>query len=120
MAVPPAAAAPPIARPPVHVAQPDQPPAGEAAAEPAAPPLPPGEGAPVVERPAGAPEISLMFILWAQNPAQRMASVRVGTGTVTIVHEGEFVEGMQVASIRADAVDFVWTGTTFRVHVGPF
>lgn|GEM_PF-1909533 len=74
----------------------------------------------VVERPAGAPEVSLMFVLWARNPDERMASIRVGTGSVTIIHEGQFLEGMQVSAIHSDAVDFLWTGSTFRVRVRPF
>ncbi len=92
-----------------------------AAGEPSAPtPVTAEPAVAVGERPAGAPEVALMFILWAKNPEQRMASMRVGTGSVTIIHEGEFIEGMQVSSIHADAVDFLWTGNTFRVHVRPF
>lgn len=74
----------------------------------------------VSEKPPGAPEVVLMFILWARNPDERMASVRVGSSSITIIHEGQFLEGMQVSSIHADAVDFLWTGSTFRVHVGPY
>lgn len=74
----------------------------------------------VGERPSGAPDVNLMFILWARDADQRMASVRVGSGAVTIIHEGQFLEGMQVSSIHADAVDFLWTGSRFRVRVGPF
>lgn len=74
----------------------------------------------VSEKPPGAPEVVLMFILWARNPDERMASIRVGSSSITIIHEGQFLEGMQVSSIRADAVDFLWTGSTFRVHVRPF
>jgi len=117
----PSAAAAPAPHPAAGIApgEAEEPQGEDTAVEPVSVPASSGTAA-IVERPAGAPEITLMFILWAQAPAQRMASVRVGTGAVTIVHEGEFIEGMQVASIGADAVDFLWTGTTFRVHVGPF
>lgn len=71
-------------------------------------------------RPDGAPEVTLMFIAWSRQPGQRMASVRSGGGAIAIVHEGEFVDGLLVSTIHPEAIDFTWTGRTFRVPVRPF
>lgn len=71
-------------------------------------------------RPMGAPEISILFVAWSRTPAKRMASMRVGQGSLSVVHEGEYVEGLQVSAIHPEAVDFAWTGQKFRVPVREF
>ncbi|MFN2425567.1 MAG: hypothetical protein ABR587_03870 [Candidatus Binatia bacterium] len=72
------------------------------------------------QRPSGAPEVSILFVAWSRTPADRMASMRIGSGTLSVVHEGEYVEGLQVSAIHPEAVDFQWTGRKFRVPVRPF
>jgi hypothetical protein len=61
-----------------------------------------------------------MFVAWSRTPASRIASMRVGAGAINVVHEGEYVEGLQVSAIHPEAVDFQWTGQHFRVPVRPF
>ena len=61
-----------------------------------------------------------MFVAWSRAPADRLVSMRVGEGAVSVVHEGEYVEGLQVSAIHPEAVDFSWTGQKFRVLVNPF
>ena len=72
------------------------------------------------EAPSGAPEVSILFVAWSRSPTDRMASMRVGEGSLSVVHEGEYVEGLQVSAIHPEAVDFQWTGQKFRVAVQPF
>lgn len=72
------------------------------------------------EKPSGAPEVSIMFVAWSRTPAERMVSMRVGGGSLSIVHEGEYVEGLQVSAIHPEAVDFLWSSQKFRVPIRPF
>lgn len=72
------------------------------------------------KRPEGAPEVSILFVAWSRTPTDRMASMRVGSGSLSVVHEGEYVEGLQVSAIHPEAVEFQWTGQRFRVPVRPF
>lgn len=72
------------------------------------------------EAPSGAPEVSIMFVAWSRAPSERLVSMRVGAGALSVVHEGEYVEGMQVSAIHPEAVDFEWTGQKFRVLIQPF
>jgi hypothetical protein len=72
------------------------------------------------ERPADAPEVSILFVAWSRSPADRLASMRVGSGSLSVVHEGEYVEGLQVSQIHPEAVDFQWSSQKFRVPVRPF
>ena len=81
---------------------------------------PQGNGAVLLVPPEGAPSVNLLFILWARARTERLVSMRINTGGVTVAHEGDVFEGLQVASIYADAVDFGWQGRTFRVHVDRF
>ncbi len=74
----------------------------------------------LVNPPEGAPGVDLMFIMWARIPRERMVSMRISGGRIAVAREGDIVEGMKVASIHADAVDLIWTGQTFRVHVDRF
>ena len=91
----------------------------------------PQESQPVVEEepapkpwaapPAGAPSVELLFIVWAEEPAQRMVSMRVGDSGVAVAREGESVNaGLRVASIFPDGVEMMWTGRTYRVDVERF
>jgi len=72
------------------------------------------------EKPPGAPEVTIFFVAWARQPGQRLVSLRVGAGALSVVRQGEFVDGLQVAVIHPEAVDFVWTGRTYRVPVRAF
>lgn len=49
-----------------------------------------------------------------------MVSVRVGTGSLSVKHEGDYVEGLQIAEIHPEAVDFRWSGQRYRVPVRAF
>jgi hypothetical protein len=90
---------------------------GGAAAQPAA-----GEQADLVsaDRPSGAPEVSVLFVAWSRVPSERVVSMRVAAGSLNVVHEGEYVEGLQVSAIHPESVDLSWTGQKFRVAVNPF
>lgn len=72
------------------------------------------------DAPEGAPDVSILFVAWSHTPGDRLASMRIGTGSVSVVHEGEYVEGLQVATIHAESVDFQWTGHRFRIPVRAF
>ncbi|MFT4569497.1 MAG: hypothetical protein ACI8TX_003590 [Hyphomicrobiaceae bacterium] len=75
----------------------------------------------LTEAPAGAPEIQLLFVMWARDAGKRMVSMRIGDGGVQIAHEGDVVgHQLNVASIHRDAIDVTWTGRTFRVDVPRF
>ena len=63
--------------------------------------------------PSGAPEVSLLFIQYSRDIARRVASLRGPGGKLMLVHEGDKVEGMEVASIRPDAIQLDWNGTKF-------
>jgi hypothetical protein len=65
--------------------------------------------------PSGAPEVSLLFIQWSRVPEKRVASLRSAGGRLVVVHEGDLVEGMRVATIHPDAIEFVWRGSQFQV-----
>jgi type IV secretory pathway VirB10-like protein len=97
-----------------------------AKAAPVAPPPPPV----VVETPAApsaakvlkavptdAPRIDILFIQWGDERSERLASLRSQGGSLSVVYEGDVIDGMAVASIRADAIDFTWRGQTFRQPV---
>jgi hypothetical protein len=118
-APPPPAAAPPVPSPVVIAANPaaSAPPEPEPAALEASAPAADSISA---ERPIGAPDVSILFVAWSRMPAERMVSLRVGMGSLNIVHEGEYVEGLQVSAIHPEAVDFQWTGQKFRVPIRPF
>jgi hypothetical protein len=57
--------------------------------------------------------VALLFIQWTSTPARRVASLRGPGGRLMLVREGDIVEGMKVAMIRPDAVEFQWRGTNF-------
>ena len=110
-----------VVAPPASVepsAQPESPAvagdAGDVAVEEVAP------EAVLYEKPADAPEVSILFVAWSRTPADRMVSMRVGSGSLSVVHEGEYVEGLQISAIHPEAVDFQWTGQKFRVPIRPF
>jgi hypothetical protein len=109
-----------VEHPPVEGA--DSPPAtlenGEEAAPAEAAAAP--EGGVSDERPSGAPEVSILFVAWSHEPAERVVSMRVAAGSLSVVHEGEYVEGLQVSAIHPEAVDLSWTGQKFRVPIRPF
>lgn len=66
----------------------------------------PSTPASVREESLGAPPgASLSFLQWSADPDKRVASIKVGTGPATLVHEGDSVEGMTVIKIRSDAVE---------------
>jgi hypothetical protein len=62
----------------------------------------------------------VLFVAWSREPAERVVSMRVAAGTLNVVHEGEYVEGLQVSAIHPESVDLSWTGQKFRVAVNPF
>lgn len=70
--------------------------------------------------PSGAPAVSILFVAYSREPADRLVSLRVAQGSLSVVHEGEYVEGLQVSAIHPESVDFKWTGQKFRVPVHPF
>lgn len=70
--------------------------------------------------PEGAPAVSIMFVAWSRTPTDRLVSMRIGSGPLSVVHEGEYVEGMLVATIHPEAVDFHWMGKKFRTPVQEF
>lgn len=86
------------------------------AVAPAAPPARPL----LEEKPEGAPEVFILFVAWSKKPAERLVSMRVGTGPLNVVHEGESVEGLQIATIHPESVDLVWTGRAYRVPMREF
>ena len=67
--------------------------------------------------PADAPRIDILFIQWGDERSERLASLRSQGGSLSVVYEGDVIDGMAVASIRADAIDFTWRGQTFRQPV---
>jgi hypothetical protein len=82
---------------------------------------PPPPARPLLEeKPEGAPEVFLLFVAWSKKPAERLVSMRVGTGALNVVHEGESVEGLQIATIHPESVDLVWTGWACRVPMREF
>lgn len=83
---------------------------------PAAPPARPL----LEEKPEGAPEVFILFVAWSRKPEERLVSMRVGTGPLNVVHEGESVEGLQIATIHPESVDLVWTGRAYRVPMREF
>ncbi len=70
--------------------------------------------------PAGAPDVDLLFVMWAKAPSARMVSMRLDGGEITVAREGDLVGNMRVSSIASDSVDFTWTGRRFRVRVAAF
>ena len=72
------------------------------------------------EPPADAPHVDILFIQWAREPAERMASVRLQGGTLSVVHEGNVVAGMAVAMIRPQSIVFTWRGKSFWLPVHRF
>ena len=116
------AASPPASPPrPGAPAQPPSPDSGDAmAATPKSvtprPPAPrPADRELLGSPPAGAPEVNLLFIQWSKIAKKRVASLRNKDGRLVVVHEGDLVEGMRVAAIRPDAIEFVWRGSQFLV-----
>ena len=88
-------------------------------ADEVAPAAPPAR--PLLEaKPEGAPEVFILFVAWSKKPAERLVSMRVGTGPLNVVHEGESVEGLQIATIHPESVDLVWTGRAYRVPMREF
>jgi len=67
--------------------------------------------------PTDAPRIDILFIQWGDERSERLASLRSQGGSLSVVYEGDVIDGMAVASIRADAIDFTWRGQTFRQPV---
>ena len=63
--------------------------------------------------PAGAPEVSLLFIKWSSTLERRVDSLRGPGGKLMLVHEGDIIEGMRVGAIRPDAVELQFRGTSF-------
>jgi len=81
----------------------------------------PAAGSEVLDTPpSGAPEVDLLFVRWSRAPEQRVASLRSDGGRLVVVHEGDLVEGMRVATIRPDAIEFVWHGSQFQVIAGRY
>ncbi|MFQ5478711.1 MAG: hypothetical protein ACE5E4_08850 [Candidatus Binatia bacterium] len=72
------------------------------------------------EPPPGAPAVDLIFVQWVREASARMASIRASGGVMIVIREGDTVEGMRVASIGREWVDFSWKGTTFRVPIRRF
>jgi hypothetical protein len=70
--------------------------------------------------PSDAPEVDLLFIQWSRAPEKRVASLRGEGGRLVVVHEGDLVDGMRVAAIRPDAIEFVWHGSQFQVIAGRY
>lgn len=85
----------------------------EADAQPAVPSI-------SLAKPSGAPDAVLVFIAWSRMPLQRLVSMRIGTGPLNVLHEGEYVEGLQVTTIHKDSVDFTWSSQKYRVPVKAF
>lgn len=122
---PPAAKAPPVvvagASPPTTLVPGENLAAPEDAGEGDAPVAAPAASEVVLEeKPDGAPEVSILFVAWSKKPANRMASMRIGSGALSVVREGEYVEGLQVTGIHPESVVFRWTAQKFRVPVRPF
>jgi hypothetical protein len=67
--------------------------------------------------PEGAPRVDILFLQWADERDERLASLRSQGGSLSIVHEGDVVDGMAVASIHTDEILFTWRGVTFRQPV---
>lgn len=67
--------------------------------------------------PADAPAVQILFIQWTEDPASRIASLRLQGGALAVVHEGEVVEGMAVAGIDRVGVRFTWRGKVFLLPV---
>jgi hypothetical protein len=64
--------------------------------------------------PDDAPALALLFVQWSSDPARRVASLRqVSGGAIYIVHEGETVQGLQIALIRPTGIEVQWRGQSF-------
>ena len=67
--------------------------------------------------PEGAPRVDILFLQWASERDERLASLRSQGGSLSVVYEGDVIDGMAVASIHADEILFTWRGVTFRQPV---
>lgn len=97
----PASALPPSQQPPAASPAPEQ-----------TQPTPPAQ---LPALPDDAPQIALLFIQWSPEPARRVASLRQGGGTITIVHEGDVIQGLKVAVIRPTLLEMQWRGQSYAV-----
>ena len=73
---------------------------------------------PILESPPDdAPRVDILFLQWGDQRDERMASLRSQGGSLSVVHEGDVIDGMAVTSIRANEIHFTWRGATFRQPV---
>lgn len=87
------------------------------------PPPPPADAPPPQALPGApddAPKIRLLFIQWSQTPEKRVVSLRSEGGGISVVREGDIVQGMRLAAIRPSGVEFQWRGKSFSVPVSRY
>jgi hypothetical protein len=92
--------------------------------EPVTTPPPPAANAPeprsLPNAPADAPKIWLLFIRWSTTPEKRVVSLRQEGGSISVLREGDIVQGMRLAAIRRSGVEFQWRGQSFLVPVSRY
>jgi hypothetical protein len=87
------------------------------------PPPPPADAPPPQALPGApddAPKIRLLFIQWSQIPEKRVVSLRSEGGGISVVREGDIVQGMRLAAIHPSGVEFQWRGKSFAVPVSRY
>jgi hypothetical protein len=87
------------------------------------PPPPPADAPPPQALPGApddAPKIRLLFIQWSPTPAKRVVSLRGEGGAISVVREGDIVQGMRLAAIHPSGVEFQWRGKSFAVPVSRY
>jgi hypothetical protein len=92
--------------------------------EPVTTPPPPAANAPkprsLPNAPDDAPKIWLLFIQWSSTPEKRVVSLRQEGGSISVLREGDIVQGMRLAAIRRSGVEFQWRGQSFLVPVSRY
>jgi len=109
----------PLARDPLATTVAAVPPSeAPAVLEPVTTPPPPAANAPeprsLPNAPDDAPKIWLLFIQWS------VVSLRQEGGSISVLREGDIVQGMRLAAIRRSGVEFQWRGQSFLVPVSRY
>ena len=67
--------------------------------------------------PAGLPRLRVSFLVYSAAPARRSVALTIENGSLTTLHEGEEVNGIEILRIRADGVELRWQGQAFLLPV---
>jgi Type II secretion system protein B len=67
--------------------------------------------------PTGAPRVRVSFLLYSSLKERRSVALTINDQGLTTLHEGDFVEGLEIVHILPDRVEVRFQGELFTLEV---